>query len=48
MLLSEVALGNMCEKYQAEFTTFKMISKDFQSVKGVGMSGPDFNDNIVL
>ena len=46
MILSEVVLGNMYERLQAEF--IKKLPGNYLSTKGVGQKGPDFSENIVL
>ena len=46
MLMCEVALGNSKELIQPEY--IEKLDHQYQSVKGVGRSGPGYKDTIVL
>mmetsp|Transcript_16327 Transcript_16327/g.13999 ORF Transcript_16327/g.13999 Transcript_16327/m.13999 type:complete len:166 (+) Transcript_16327:8339-8836(+) len=46
VMLCETALGDMYEKYNAEFIT--KLEPPYKSTKGLGKRGPNFNQNVTL
>ena len=46
MILSEVALGKMYEKFESEYV--EKLPEGFHSTKGLGRNGPDFSNLITL
>lgn len=46
MLMCEVALGNSKKLYQADYV--EKLEPQFQSVKGCGRRGPNYDDTIIL
>mmetsp|Transcript_24283 Transcript_24283/g.21434 ORF Transcript_24283/g.21434 Transcript_24283/m.21434 type:complete len:97 (+) Transcript_24283:1276-1566(+) len=46
MMLCETALGDMYERFDAEYVT--SLDPPYKSTKGLGRQGPDFNENVTL
>ena len=47
VLLCEVALGNQLELYRNEDVTLDTLGSKYHSVKGMGRTGPDFENQLV-